>query len=640
VGFRESLTDAAVLGQPLILSNSPTAFAPDFAVHPWVFVDGDELGGALRALPRDAGPIVTVCGAAVRGPIALSWSTLNFVVRFERCLFTSPLWLNDATCKGVVLEDCAVAGVDARRLQCDTLRIRRSLIIGTLNLSAAALGRGEFGATAVIVEDKQCPNGVAVDANVISSLRSLTFNSGFLAVGRTRFIGAHIRGQLNLRDAYLLRDRFLDDLNWVRNDAPVNEALDVLRRHRLSSQRLIDRFALDGSPSNPTAFDDPPRDDGIGTLTCLSIHEATVERAVYLQKAICAGQVNLSAATIARLRAKDAVFARRGNLAVDANNLTVSRDFDLTGASLVGLFRMNGGIVGRDLDATDLDAFDDLSSDPLVQINRTAVTLDTKFVGASVRTNGGDARTVVSLAGSATAGSLVWRNVRLPNASRVDLSHTSLGRLDDDLESWPEGVSVELTGISCSRLSLDKPTTVEMRENWLSTRAATYSPDAYEQLGTIARSQGRESDARRLAIASERDRRRRGDLGFASRLWSLMLDVTVSYGYRASRALLILGLVTLISVPLYARAWDAGVIRHDDKQVGRCPLDAPCFTEFVFSLDTMIPVLDLNQTDNWHIEGTPNRRRWYEAFYLGQVAAGWLLTTAVVAGVARQLQRK
>lgn len=640
MGFEARLTDAAVRGEPLVLSDSPVAFAPDFAMHPWVFIDGDELGVALRALPAEAGPVVRISGAAVRGPVTLSWATLDFVVCFERCLFTNPVWLNDATCKGVILEDCAVPGVDARRLRCDTLRVRRSLIVGTLSLSAATLGRGEFRGTAVIAEDERRPNAVAVDANVMSSSRSVNLNSGFLAVGRTRFIGAHIAGQLNLRDSYLLRNRFIEDLSYAADTKPVQDALGVLRRSRASSERLKEAFDFDGDIPNPTAFDDPPRDDAVGMATCLSIHEAKVERAVYLQGAICAGQVNLSAATIARLRGKDAVFARRGGIAVDANNLTVARDFDIASASLVGLLRMDGGVVGRDFDATDVDAFDDCSTDPLLRINRTFVTLDAKFGGLSVRCAKGDARTVLSLAGSSTTGSLVWRDVHLPSDAHVDLSHASLGRLDDDVDSWPEGVSVDLTGIRCANLSLAKPTTVEMRENWLSDRASTYSPDAYEQIGSIARSQGREKDAQRLAIASERDRRRRGELGLASRSWSRLLDVTVSYGYRASRALVILAVVALIGVPVYARAWDTGVIRHDDKQVMRCPSDAPCFAGLVFSVDTMIPVLDLNQTDNWYIGGPFAARRWYEAFYLVQIAMGWVLTTAVVAGVARQLQRR
>lgn len=53
-----------------------------------------------------------------------------------------------------------------------------------------------------------------------------------------------------------------------------------------------------------------------------------------------------------------------------------------------------------------------------------------------------------------------------------------------------------------------------------------------------------------------------------------------------------------------------------------------------YTLDLLIPIGGLGQRNSWYWESTP--AQWL-AYAL--IAAGWLLTTAVVAGVTRQLNR-
>ena len=53
----------------------------------------------------------------------------------------------------------------------------------------------------------------------------------------------------------------------------------------------------------------------------------------------------------------------------------------------------------------------------------------------------------------------------------------------------------------------------------------------------------------------------------------------------------------------------------------------------VYVLDTLLPIIDLHQESNW----APARARpwgvWYEVLTWGLIVWGWILTTAVVAGI-------
>jgi hypothetical protein len=64
-----------------------------------------------------------------------------------------------------------------------------------------------------------------------------------------------------------------------------------------------------------------------------------------------------------------------------------------------------------------------------------------------------------------------------------------------------------------------------------------------------------------------------------------------------------------------------------------CHAPYPCFSPPIYVLDTLLPIVDLHQESNW----VPTRPRpwavWYEVLTWGLIALGWILTTAVVAGI-------
>ncbi|MDX2909206.1 hypothetical protein PV517_10905 [Streptomyces griseiscabiei] len=101
-------------------------------------------------------------------------------------------------------------------------------------------------------------------------------------------------------------------------------------------------------------------------------------------------------------------------------------------------------------------------------------------------------------------------------------------------------------------------------------------------------------------------------------------DATVGYGYRPWLA----GVWLLVLTLLGTAAFDTG----DPTPVKRGE-GAP-FQPFVYTLDLLVPIGGLGQRAAWY--WTESTLQWLAHIL---VALGWILTTAVIAGVTRTLQR-
>ncbi|GJF28746.1 hypothetical protein KNE206_14460 [Kitasatospora sp. NE20-6] len=207
-----------------------------------------------------------------------------------------------------------------------------------------------------------------------------------------------------------------------------------------------------------------------------------------------------------------------------------------------------------------------------------------------------------------------------PAAGRVSLSRARVGNLVDTPASWPGGGRVGLGGFAYDSLRPAAPFSVAQRIAWLEDSLAEYQPEPYEQLAAALRRDGRDEDAREVLHAKQR--RRRAALPPHARLWGLLQDVTVGYGYRPGRAALWLLLAWLAGT-----AWFAG---HPP-----APLkadEAPTWNAPLYVLGKLLPVVDLGQ-GGWN----PDRPGQWVAAAL--VLTGWILATTVVTGATRLLQR-
>lgn len=124
-----------------------------------------------------------------------------------------------------------------------------------------------------------------------------------------------------------------------------------------------------------------------------------------------------------------------------------------------------------------------------------------------------------------------------------------------------------------------------------------------------------------MLLAKQRARRR--TLRPAGRVWSRLLDATVGHGYRPWLAGLWLCALTPAGTLVFAAA--DGPYRSGG---------GPRFQPFVYTLDLLIPIGGLGQRDTWHWTGGPAQVLAYAL-----IAMGWVLTTALVAGVTRSLNK-
>ncbi|MER7258814.1 oxidoreductase [Streptomyces parvus] len=211
----------------------------------------------------------------------------------------------------------------------------------------------------------------------------------------------------------------------------------------------------------------------------------------------------------------------------------------------------------------------------------------------------------------------------------VDLRGAQVSYLHDNNHSWPD--VVELDGFVYGSIKVDEAgerreavgqqDSVSRRVAWI-RRSPGYSPQPYEQLAGWYRKAGHDDDARRILLARQRHRRR--TLHPAARVWGHLLDMTVGYGYRPWLAGVWLLALTLLGTLSFGTHTPTPVKRDEGTP----------FQPLVYTLDLLIPIGGLGQRTAWY--WSTGSLQWL-AYLL--VAFGWVLTTAVIAGVTRTLQK-
>jgi hypothetical protein len=223
----------------------------------------------------------------------------------------------------------------------------------------------------------------------------------------------------------------------------------------------------------------------------------------------------------------------------------------------------------------------------------------------------------------------------------VNLGYAQIGTLADNLASWPD--TYNLVGFTYNLLSGDQ--NPDRRLTWIG-KSEPFSPHVYTQLAEVYRRSGHEGFARRVAIRREKERGRQPDLSLGSRAWNRFLGVTVAYGYRPWQAvvylvvLFILGWILFTLPPAQEAMVHPSAKKGDLVSAAACHAPYPCFSPPIYVLDTLLPIVDLHQESNW----VPARPRpwgvWYERLTWVLIAFGWILTTAVVAGIGSLWRRE
>lgn len=492
----------------------------------------------------------------------------------------------------------------------------------------------------------------ALHADALRAENGVYLDRGFHATATVRLVGANIAGELcctqgSFRD---LNGRALDGERIVAEDIYLDHGFTARGEVRFNDSQVSRQFnATKGEFRNDRSGEYALDCDGLRCGGDVFLNEGFhAEGTVSLTGAEIASQLNCTAGS----------FITPGGYALFADGLTtpgsvyLDRDFRATGE-----VRLARATIGRQLVCTrgafgnqhgialdltglitpgDVLANEGFRATGEMRMRNADITRDLDFSSAQLHgTEGLDAR------GIKVGGCLTWKLDRVPEGP-VNLSSGQVSRLEDAMSSWAPGNYV-LAGLSY-RPTLDgkDQVTLDQRIAWLE-ETKDYSATAYQQLAQAYRLNGEESTAEKISIASLQDLRKRGNLRHRAKVWNWFLDLTVGYGYRLYRPFLALLVLGLFGALLYYLGERAGLMYSTNGSLDApaCRPGYPCFNPFVYSYQLLIPGLDLRQATYW----LPNSdsQPWGLLLMLYtwlMIILGWVLATAVVAGITQLFRRR
>ena len=626
---------------------------------------------------------VRLRGVKISGLLDLEGATLRCPLSLDSCYLDSddPVCLDRATASRVALTGCQLAGLTASMLTAGQIDLSRSTLrTGPLSLMCANITNeltcsgaqlsgtdsdlnalvaggmkvggsvyldqylderftaagGVWLARADIAGDLACNgaqlgrnrDGIGLLAEGMKVGGEVFLREGFTADGAVRLLGADITGDLSCRAARLGRDLDGNALvadrmkvggevhlykGFTADGAVVLNGADITGDLSFSGAQLTgtdhDGNALDASgmkAGHDVLLDQEPGDDGAEWLPF------TAAGAVRLARADIAGQLSCSGA-------------------------------QLTGTDYEGNALVADGIhVGA------------------------AVLLDERFTAAgTVSLNSARADQLVLSPAKPGGANEITFNFTATEAQiarvlrwapdgqfsgQVNLEDAHVGELEDNWTPtgeqahgyWPLGGRLRLSGFTYGGLG---EASVEQRLRWIRSqyegdKPVSFAAQPYEQLAAMYRLAGQEGEARVVAVARRRDLRKYGKLNLYRRFGNWMLDWTIKYGYQTWRAAAGLAAVFVVFLMLSLVGQHQHVIvplggtkgLHPVPTATQCTSNYPCFYPFGYTVDTVIPIINVHQADYWGLDGhAPSGWLWVVGAW-GATAAGWALATLLIAG--------
>ncbi len=215
----------------------------------------------------------------------------------------------------------------------------------------------------------------------------------------------------------------------------------------------------------------------------------------------------------------------------------------------------------------------------------------------------------------------------------LDLTDAVIGTLNDHPKAWPDAGDLILNGFTYSRIAEGAPTDSRQRLDWLRRQQPIYlterfDPQPFDQIVRVLRQQGRPAVAEDLDVAKRTQRLRNQRNPFA-KVFENIARVTMRYGYQPWRAIIGLIFFAALGAGIFNLAYDfvdPTEASDDPFRQTRCiapadaefyfgrngtersypPPDYPAFHPLHFSLDLIIPIIDLRQTQYWIAASNPH----------------------------------
>ncbi|AZM45451.1 hypothetical protein DMB38_06080 [Streptomyces sp. WAC 06738] len=519
---------------------------------------------------------VQLTGARITGRLALDHADVQHHLRLQDCSFEESADLYGARTRQLSFNGSHLPGLLASHLWAEgSLRFTGCTTSGKIRLVATRIA-GTLILNGARLHD---PGGEALNATRLQVDNDILMRDDFSAQGTVVLRSARIGGSLDLRTARL--------------DAGSGEAALDAARVQVDGDFSAYRLSATGR---------------------LGLRNATVAGATFLRSASLDNPEG---------RTLDAPGMHVGSDVVLDKHFRSHGQIRLADATVGGRLVMSGATLRAEADEAALDAYgiqigadavlDHVTATGLVRLSGAQITGRIEADGSRISGHTPGA-TALSLRRT-TAREADMRTTRLDGA--LDMRYSALGVLHDAAATWPP--RVRLDGAVYEQLH--DPLSAAERLPWLSRGDSAYVPQPYEQLAAVYRHLGHEDDARRVLLAKQRARRRQ--LPWYARVWGAVQDAVVGYGYRPERAVAWLaGLLALGSLLFWAKEPQP---LEPGKKIE--------FNPFVYTLDTLLPVVDFGQGNAF----APGGGAQWVAYLLA--AAGWILATAVAAGAARALNR-
>ena len=369
---------------------------------------------------------------------------------------------------------------------------------------------------------------------------------------------------------------------------------------------------------------------------------------MYLTHARCIGEVRLSGARIGGglgLNCTRATFMNAEGVSLNVDRLIVQGDMYLTYAQSAGEIRMVRARIGGILTLLGITCRN--SGRPALTANRarcrqrhvlrsstvrrrrrlTGIHVSQiEFTGAVLNNVGGRA---VDLERASVVHAVLMRPASFSGS--LNLSHARVGRWYDEKRTW--STDIQLDGFTYDRIDGLDLTVKERLQYWLPGSA--YLPQPYEQLASVYRREGNETDARVVMIGKQRARR--ADVR-ASAVAERGVERSVAMDHRL-RYRPTLSLIPLVSLMLTGSLLFLLASQHPDPLHPMLRLakpgspEQPAFNSFRYTMDLLLPVVNFKQRDAFVAEG------WAAWAAFGFTFVGWLLAAIVVAGLTGVFKR-
>ena len=569
-------------------------------------------------------------GVRVLGELDLSETVVRGAVRLRRCRFDETPRLEGAQWEALELDECRLPGLRAHSARtAREFKVTRCTVDGTLDLRSLSVG------THLSLEDttvRPAPGEAGVTAQSVAVDESLEA-TGLDCAGAVHLSNARVQDALVLREATIsgptsalqMSELTVGGGLYLGRGFSCTGMVNLCGASIGASVELLDA-TLTGPGAGPGEF--------ALHLGCAQIGgDIQAERGLVVDGPITLADTSVRGSVVLN----GARLSHPSGTALAAGRIHIGGDLDCQGGLTAhGTVDLCDARIGGSLQlaAAELTAPDDsasaLSANGIdvggvahlgrgftahgrIGISDATIHSYLSFSGAVLDTEAAEDALICR---ATTASAL---DLRFRDAPRglVDLSRTKAVLLRDDPETWPASLILDGTVYDILRPTLH----AEERLPWLERDPDGFTPQPYEQLALVYQRHGWDAAARSVLVAKQRSLR--PTLAPPARLWSLLQDATVGYGYRPLRAVWLLVCLLLVGSTLFAA-------RHP-APVGGGPY--PRFQPVIYTLDLLLPLVDLGQERAYEPSGI---MQWVGIVLIG---TGWLLATTVAAGAGRVLRR-